>query len=1048
MGPNTSDLVIRDIVGQNTSDLDSRNNELTNTNKQSSLNSSIESQINDISTQSENTWINSTLISSIQTENDTLDLHDIVNLHANNSSSMMAQPLNLNLTSKGLKIGHLNIQGLQNKFDQVDLMLNDSGNEIHIFGLSETKLRDFHPDSAFNIKNYQLFRKDRFISRERREQGGGIIVYVRNGVKAERRQDLEKKEIECVWLEVYQKNSKSFLVGILYRHPNEGVQWNEHFEDLMETVLAEQKEIYLLGDFNRDLMSENTKNAWLEYIEPFGLHQKVNHPTRKTALSQTLIDHIYCNVETNISSIQVPEVGLSDHFPIFLTRKTNCTQPKLSHHTITYRSFKSFNEQMFINDLQSAPWDTIKIFEDINDTLETWSSMFLEIVDKHLPLKTLRVKYKQQPKWLTPDIIDAMKIRDRYKSLNDNMQYKFWRNKVVKLIKQSKKAQYTAIIDENNNNPNSVWKLFKEIGVNKQKSTTSIPTVRIDGKETEDHTIMANAFNKFFVSIASNLKEPTENSNFDKLKAFCDNQVSDGTVFTIPEISIQYVEKFLKHINLSKATGCDNIGPRLLKIAAPYIAQSITHICNQSIKTSHFPRKWKEAKVTPLHKGGPKDDLNNYRPISILPVISKLLEKHVHDALMAFLTKFQLLHKNQSGFRPNHSCETALIGMVCKWLESINKGSLVGAVMIDFKKAFDLVDHSLLLKKLKHYKLSNDTLLWFASYLSKRKQKVSLNNITSDDEMITDGVPQGSILGPLLFLMFINDLPLYTDSAITDFYADDTTLYVSGESLEIIERNLQTALDCLAKWCRYNGMLINTTKTKVMLITTYQKRTSLINGQLSLHLNDSELNMITHDKVLGIVIDNNLTWSQHVDKVCKKITSNLWLLSRIKDFLTTSHRIQFYKTYIQPHIDYCNTVWGGTSQINLNRILRLQKRACKIILDYNVENILESMEELKILTIYDRLYLRKAKFMHKVSKRESPPYISELFHERILHENVPMLRSSSEHSFITPRPYKEIFKQSLTYAGPIIWNSLPSGLRSLDSTDKFHSDLIKWMKNP
>lgn len=225
MGPNTSDLVIRDIVGQNTSDLDSRNNEMTNTNEQSSLNSSIESQINDISTQSENTWINSTLISSIQTENDTLDLHDIVNLHANNSSSMMAQPLNLNLTSKGLKIGHLNIQGLQNKFDQVDLMLNDSGNEIHIFGLSETKLRDFHPDSAFNIKNYQLFRKDRFISRERREQGGGIIVYVRNGVKAERRQDLEKKEIECVWLEVYQKNSKSFLVGILYRHPNEGVQW-------------------------------------------------------------------------------------------------------------------------------------------------------------------------------------------------------------------------------------------------------------------------------------------------------------------------------------------------------------------------------------------------------------------------------------------------------------------------------------------------------------------------------------------------------------------------------------------------------------------------------------------------------------------------------------------------------------------------------------------------------------------------------------------------------------------------------------------------------
>ena len=237
-------------------------------------------------------------------------------------------------------------------------------------------------------------------------------------------------------------------------------------------------------------------------------------------------------------------------------------------------------------------------------------------------------------------------------------------------------------------------------------------------------------------------------------------------------------------------------------------------------------------------------------------------------------------------------------------------------------------------------------------------------------------------------------------------------------------------------------------KNKVMLITTHQKRASLINGQLSLQLNDNELNMITNDKVLGIIIDHNLTRSQHVDKVCEKITTNLWLLARIKEFLTVPHRVQFYKSYIQPHIDYCNTVWGGTSQINLNRIFRLQKRACKIILDYNVEDILESMEELKILNVFDRLYLRRAKFMYKVCKNECPPYINELFHERKPNENLPALRSLSEHSFVTPGPHKEIFKQSLAYSGPIIWNSLPSSLKSLDSTHKFHSALIKWLKEP
>ena len=332
-------------MGSNTRDLNSQTSEITYIEENSRNNSSIETETIDNSTLTENYMTNYNSISNFETENDNLNLHDNVNVHANVNSSMMAQPMNLNLTTKGLKIGHLNIQGLQNKFEQIDLLLNNSHNEIHIFGLSETKLKNFHPDSAFTIDNYQLFRKDRFISRERPEQGGGIIVYVKNGVKVERRLDLERNEIECVWLEVSPKNSKSFLVGILYRHPNEGVQWNEHFEDLMENILANQKEIYLLGDFNRDLINENTKTAWLEYMEPFGLHQKVNFPTRKTAQSQTLIDHIYCNVEANVSSVNVPEIGLSDHFPIFLTRKTNCTEPKFSHHTITYRSFKFFNEQ-------------------------------------------------------------------------------------------------------------------------------------------------------------------------------------------------------------------------------------------------------------------------------------------------------------------------------------------------------------------------------------------------------------------------------------------------------------------------------------------------------------------------------------------------------------------------------------------------------------------------------------------------------------------------------------------------------------------------------
>ena len=496
-----------------------------------------------------------------------------------------------------------------------------------------------------------------------------------------------------------------------------------------------------------------------------------------------------------------------------------------------------------------------------------------------------------------------------------------------------------------------------------------------------------------------------------------------------------------------KATGCDQIGPRILKISAPYIADCITHICNQSIKNSVFPDKWKEGKVAPLHKTGPKDDVNNYRPISVLPVLSKILEKHVHDSLMNFLVAYNLLHKTQSGFRPSHSCETALTGMINKWLDAINNGSMIGVVMVDFKKAFDLVDHKILLNKLKAYKFSDNTVTWFSSYLLNRKQRVSVNNIVSEDELIINGVPQGSILGPLMFLLFINDLPLYTEPINTDLYADDTTLFDIGISRLAIESNLQIALNSLSKWCKENGMVINTGKTKLMLITTHQKRAAMNTDILFLNLNNQNLNTIKNDKILGVVVDNNLSWSSHIDNICKKIKSNLWLLTRIKEYLSVDHRIQFYKTYIQPHIDYCNIVWGGTSPSNLDRIFRLQKRACKVILDYNVDNIFDSMQDLKILTVFERLFLRKAKFMFKVEKSLTPPYINEMFHLRNQNESLPLLRSTASSNFIPPRPRKEIFKQSIMYSGPIIWNSLPPELKSLNTVNSFHNFFIKWLKH-
>ena len=200
-------------------------------------------------------------------------------------------------------------------------------------------------------------------------------------------------------------------------------------------------------------------------------------------------------------------------------------------------------------------------------------------------------------------------------------------------------------------------------------------------------------------------------------------------------------------------------------------------------------------------------------------------------------------------------------------------------------------------------------------------------------------------------------------------------------------------------------------------------------------------------KILGVHVDDTSDWTFHIDNISKKIKTNLWLLSRIKAFLTLEYRVQFYKTYIQPHIDYCNVIWGCTSQNNLYRIYNLQKRACKVILDYNVQNVNQSMKDLKILNIYDRVFLRKSKFMHKVANQITPSYINEMFQMRNQVDDMPFLRSVSHNNFIPPKPKKEIFKRSMSYSGPLVWNSLPNDIKQINNKNTFHKHCIYWMTN-
>ena len=963
-------------------------------------------------------------------------------------------------------IGYLNINSLRgSKFAQLNEMCKIS--KMDIFCIDETKLTSEIPTSRFHIDGYQYppIRRDRANVTSDNSFGGGKLVYIKDGLICKRVENFETPTAETICIELLLKSQKWF---IMFGYRPESINRDIFFEEINITLskaINKYKNILFIGDLNIDLKIPNhDKKHFLEDIcDAFDLTNMVKGKTCFMSTEGSSIDVMLTNKPRSFFKTYTIETGLSDHHKLILTFLRSHYSNKLKAKKIIYRDIKNINYEQFEYDIATLPMDEIHRFPD---PYTGFSTLFKSIVDRHAPIKTNIIRGNNKP-FMNKELGKALKTKSRIKnkwnkwrSRENFLEWQKIKKKCNYLTWKAEKDHFEKILSNGVITNKELWDKVKPALSHKYDKFQSDIILKEGECLISDDVKVSEILNNQYINIVeiSTGSAPSSQGSIDlaskeAMKSYIDKVVThyekhpsiitikehiqnlNIPPFKIPLAQTEDIDILLKQIDVKKAAGPDLILPVLVKHVSHLINEPIKNIINDMLSTSMFPDNGKIAHVTPVFKIDKKDRQNkaNYRPISITGTFSKILERYIQNQINSHVESFLSIFI--SAYRKKYSSNHVLIRLIENWKLHLDNKKYVGAVLMDLSKAFDCVPHDLLIAKMHAYGFDYDTLNLFLSYLKNRKQGVKVNNSISHLMTMISGVPQGSILGPILFNLFINDLVFFMKHSDLINYADDNTISAWANSIQELILTLESESETAIKWFRDNEMIVNPDKFQAIIINKHGKSER---NNYTLKFNEYEIESKNSVTLLGIDIDNKLSFHDHIHTLTRKAAGQLNYLISKKKFLNIEAKKVLIESFIISNFNYCPLVWLFCNYKSTSKQEAIQKRALRFLYD----DYESSYEHLLTLANKPTIEVRKLRFLaieiFKTINSLNPSFMKEIFTLNTIRDasrNLLMVKAQSTKQYGT---------DTLRSLGPKIWNSLLPEIRSSENLNIFKSLIKTW----